>query len=78
MANDEGFTEKSLKSLQVIGFMKNKWRRRTVVVCQHPTREDDVVSIATPFDGGEIIVCVDSKSDYDLCIKVFPKTFVFN
>jgi hypothetical protein len=78
MANDEGFTKDSLKTLKVIGVMRNNWRQRMVTICQHPTRQDDVVTFGTPFDEGETIVCVEPKIHFENCIQIFPKTHIYN
>jgi hypothetical protein len=47
-----------------IGRFKNNWRQRYVSLYPHPTDSLKVVSVGTPFDGSDPIICEEQRSAY--------------
>lgn len=53
--------------------MRNNWRQRVVTVHEHPADPDLVVTVGMPFDGGELIVCVETRAEWAATIAAFPR-----
>ena len=61
-----------------IGRLKNNWRRRHVLVYDHPDDPDKVISVGVPFDGGPDVVCEEPREAYARVIAAYPKTVTYD
>jgi hypothetical protein len=72
-----GWDLDDVRKLDAIGFQNNQWRQRNVTVYQHPINVDKVVTVGESFDDTNIIICEESKDNWQNCIRKFPRTDVF-
>lgn len=76
--NSEGITLDDVINTPIIGLLRNNWRRRHVVVYNHPSDAAKVVSVGHPYDGGEPIVCVELRTEYARVINMYPDEAVYD
>lgn len=72
-----GWSLDDVMKLNVIGRQRNEWRRRNAVIYQHPNDAEKIVSVGESFDRSVIVICEESKKDWDKCIRQFPATEVY-
>jgi len=56
-----------------IGRLWNNWRKRDVIVYDHPTEKDMVVTVGFPYNGGEPVVCNELRANWRRVIEMFPE-----
>ena len=49
----------------ILGFMVNEWRRRNVSIYEHKGDLSKVITVGEPFGGGEPVVCVEERVDWE-------------
>ena len=67
--NRTSFTLDDIQQMKELKFIQNLWRRRNVVLHQHPSDENKIISVGTCFDANkqgeiDIIIAVESKKDF--------------
>ena len=77
LMNEENFTAENINT-KLIGRLKNNWRKRRVLVYEHPCDTSKVISVGYPFGGGDPIVCVERRSDWLRVLGLFPETATYD
>jgi len=61
-------TEFSISQIEKMAFMaagENNWRKRTIVLREHPSDADLLVSDGITFDGSMQVLCTEKRSEWD-------------
>lgn len=75
--NRTSFSLEQINAFPVLGTTVSKWRQRTVVLCQHPTKEDHVVSIGTTFDNTMVVIAEEPKSQWVFALEYAKRGKVY-
>ena len=63
---------------KLIGRLRNNWRRRDVEVFEIEGDPEHVLSVGQPFDDGEVVECVERRTDWQRVIAMFPELAVYD
>jgi hypothetical protein len=74
--NSTSYQEEDIKKQKIIGYMKNHWRQRDVIV--YDGGESMVFTIGISFDKTQKIITYENKSIWENTIKIYPRIFEFH
>ena len=66
--NRTSLTAEQIDSLPVIGETVSNWRQRNIVLRQHPTDENRLISVGTTFDKSMVVIADESRKDWQTAL----------
>lgn len=66
--NSTPFELMEIETWPLLVTVRNEWRQRLVTVYSHPTEDTKVITVGKPFNGGEPIICLESRDDWATCL----------
>lgn len=77
ISNNTSFSLDEINSFPHLATTVNKWRGREIVLRQHPTESDNVISIGTTLDNTMQVICKDSKSSWTTALEYWSRGKVY-